>query len=130
MNDEITDLIIRKMGSHSSRNEIIIAICEKSGLDWTDAEKLIQQVEEEHHGKIATRQSPVLIFISILTIIGGAGLLIYGIMFFLGFYQAETGQRVLLLGAGYLRILSMVAGLGMLGGGLYGLWNTFSSLGW
>jgi len=130
MDDEITDLIIKKLGRQSSRNEIIIAVCEKSGLDWIDAEKLIQQVEEEHHHQIATRQSPVLIIISGLTIITGLGLLGSDIMFFMNFYQMETIQRVLLVEAGYLRIISMVAGLGMFGGGLYGLWNTFSSLGW
>jgi len=130
MNDEITDLIISKLGRQSSRNEIIIAICEKSGLDWTEAERLIQQVEEEHHRSIAIRQTPVLIVISGLTIIGGVSLLGYGIMFFMDFYQMDIVQRALLVEAGYLRIVSMLLGLGMLGGGLYGLWNTFSSLGW
>jgi len=129
MNDEITDLIISKLGRQNSRNEIIIAVCEKSGLDWTEAEKLIQQVEEENHHTIAIRQSPVLIIISGLTVIAGLGLLGYGIMFFIGFFQVEIVQRALLVEAGYLRIVSMLLGLGMLGGGLYGLWNTFSSLG-
>lgn len=130
MSDEITNLIVNKLGKNQSRNEIIIAVCEKSGLDWTEAEHLIEQVEEEHHRTIATRQSPVLIFISAVTIIAGVGLLGYGLLFFVDFFQLDITEQVFLLRTGYLRIISMVTGVGMVGGGGYGLWRTFSSLGW
>lgn len=129
-NDEITKMIISKLGKHQSRNEIIVAICEKSGQNWTEAEKLIEQVEAEHQRTIATHQSPVLIIISSMTIIAGIGLLGYGILFFVDFFQVETVERVLLLRTGYLRIISILTGLAMLGGCLYSLWGTFSSLGW
>jgi hypothetical protein len=116
MTDEITDLIISKLGKHKSRNEIIIAVCEKSGLDWSEAESLVERVEEEHHRPSAARQSPVLILISSVVTIAGLGLLGYCILFFVDFFQVETFQRVLLLKAGYLRIISMLTGLGMIGG--------------
>ena len=129
MNEELTNLIISELGKHHNRNEIVVAVCEKSGLNWTEAEQLIEQVEQENYHTIATRQSPFLILISIVTIFAGLGLFGYGILFFLDFLQAETLEQVFLLRTGYLRIISMLTGLGMLGGGSYGLWRTFSTLG-
>ena len=124
MNEEITALIIDELGKHHSRNEIILAVCEKSGLNWMQAEQLIEQVEEQRKRTIATRQSPLLILISVVTIIAGMGLLGYGILFFADFFQRDILERALLLRTGYFRIASLLTGLAMLGGGLYGLWKT------
>ena len=128
MNEDLTALIINKLGKHHDRDAIILAVCEKGGLNWTQAEQLIEQVEAEHRGTIVTRQSPLLIAISAVTIISGMVLLGYGILFFADFIQVEPLQRVFLLRTGYLKIISMVTGLGMLGGGLYGLWKTVSDI--
>jgi len=124
MNEEITALIIDELGKHHSRNEIILAVCEKSGLNWMQAEQLIEQVEEQRKRTIATRQSPLLILISVVTIIAGMVLLGYGILFFADFFQRDILERALLLRTGYFRIASLLTGLAMLGGGLYGLWKT------
>ena len=129
MNDELTELIISGLGKHHSRDDIIVAVCEKSGLNWTEAVQLVERVEAEHHSTIAVRQSPILILISVVTIIGGFALLGYGILFFVDFFQVDPFERALLLRTGYLKIISMLTGLGMLGGGSYGLWKTFASLG-
>lgn len=128
MNEELTDLIIKELGRHHSRNEIIVAVCEKGGLDWPQAEKLIEQVEQEHKRAIASRQSPLLILISAGTLIAGLGLAAYGILFLVDFFQMETVERLLFLRTGYLRIVSLLTGLAMFGGGSYGLWKTLLPL--
>jgi uncharacterized membrane protein len=128
MNEELTGLIINELGKHRDRENIIMAVCEKGGLDWPQAEKLIQQVEEENKRTITRRQSPILIAISVVTVIAGMVLLGYGILFFVGFFQADLLQRAFLLRTGYFKILGMVTGLGMFGGGMYGLYKTFFQL--
>lgn len=128
MNEELTDLIIKELGRHHSRNEIIVAVCEKGGLDWPQAEKLIEQVEQEHKRDIATRQSPLLILISAATIIAGMGLAAYGILFFVEFFQVDLLERALLLRTGYYKMISLLTGLAMFGGGSYGLWKTILPL--
>jgi hypothetical protein len=124
MNEELTDLIIKELGKHHSRDAIIMAVCEKGGLNWKQAEQLIEEVEWQHKRAIATRQSPVLLLISAVTIIAGLGLLAYGILFFADFFQRDVLERALLLRAGYYRIGGLLTGLAMLGGGSYGFWKT------
>ena len=46
MNEELTNLIIKKLGKHHDRNDIIGMVCERSTLSWTEAAKL-------HHIMIA-----------------------------------------------------------------------------
>lgn len=128
MDEEITNLIINELGKHHNRNEIILAVCEKGGLNWTQAEQFIEQVEEQHKGTITERQSPILIAISVVTAIAGLVLVGYGTLFFVDFFQEDTFGRALLLRTGYLKIVSMLTGLGMLGGGLYGLYKTLFQL--
>ena len=128
MNEELTALIIKELGRHHDRDNIIMAVCEKGGLSWPQAEQLIRQVEEEHKRTITRRQSPMLIAISAVTVITGMVLLGYGLLFFVEFFQTDLLQRAFLLRNGHLKIASMITGLGMLGGGGYGLYKTFFQL--
>lgn len=128
MNDELTALIINELGKHHDRESIILAVCERGGLNWLQAERLIEQVEVEYRGTIVKRQSPLLIAISVVTVIAGMGILGYGALFFVDFFQTDPVQRIFLLRTGSLKIISMVTGLGMLGGGSWGLWKAFSNL--
>ena len=69
MNEELTKLIIKRLGKHHDRNEIIRSVCEESTLNWSEAEKLIDQVAAEHASTIAARQRPFLVFVSVGTLI-------------------------------------------------------------
>lgn len=124
MNEELTALIIKELGKHHDREAIIMTVCEKGGLSWSQAEKLIQEVEVENKRSITMRQSPLLIGISVVTVIAGMVFVGYGLLFFVDFFQTDLVQRAFLLRTGYLKIVSMVTGLGMLGGGMYGLYKT------
>jgi hypothetical protein len=128
MDEQITNLIIEELGKHHSRNEIIRGVCERAELNWAEATKLIEQVEEQNRHTIATRQSPIFLFISIGTIIGGLALLYLNFQFFIDFFQSDVLERVLVLRTGYYKIAGLVTGLGMLSGGIYGFWKTLMPL--
>ena len=128
MDDKITALIIDELSKHHNRNDITLAVCEKGGLDWIQAEQLIEQVEEQHRRTITARQSPILVAISVVTVIGGLILVGYGALFLVDLVQQDTLGRVLLLHTGYIKIGSMLTGLAMLGGGLYGLYKSLFQL--
>ena len=121
MNDELTNLIIKKLGKHHDRNDIIGVVCERSTLSWTEAAKLIEQVEAEHGSMIAGRQRPFLIFVSAGTLILGIGLLFYNSQFFVGFLQRGVFEQILSLQGGYYRVIGLLTGLSMAVGGLLGL---------
>jgi hypothetical protein len=121
MNEELTNLIIKKLGKHHDRNDIIRMVCEQSTLSWTEAESLIEQVTAEHGSMIAGRQRPFLILVSVGTLILGIGLLFYNSQFFIGFFQRGIFEQFLSLQGGYYRVIGLITGVGMAVGGLIGL---------
>src|SRR5512146_1656980 len=124
MNEQLTQRILNDLARHRSRNELILFVCERSGMDWPAAEKLVQQVEQEHGRTIARRQSPLMIFLSVGTLLIGVALLFYGVEFFIAFFQGSTLEQLLSLRGAYLRLIGGFPGLGMLVGGLIGFWKT------
>lgn len=127
-NEELTDLIVKGLSKHQDRKEIIRTVCEQSYLNWNEADRLVEEVATQNKTKIAARQSPLLIFLSIGTLVFGLGLLAYNVQFVMVFFQRDTLGQILSLQSGYYRLGTLATGLGMTVGGLYGLWKTLASL--
>ena len=128
MNDEeLTNMIIKDLGRHHDRQEIARKICEQTNLSWGEAENLIAEVEAQNRRKIATRQGPLLMILSIGSLILGIGLLAYNMEILIAIFNADLMQQILSLRSGYYRLASLLTGLGMTVGGLYGVWTTMAS---
>lgn len=120
-----TDFVIRELGRHRQRNDIIQKLCETSGVNWRDAEKFVQQVEAENGSAIALKQSPIVTLIGIGFAIGGLGLMFWVvtetlrgvIIFFLNFPVPYLGN-----------ITYFFTGLAMMLGGLWGMWDTIMKI--
>ena len=126
MDEKFTDLIIRELGKHRSRNELIRSVCEQGAVNWQEAERLIKQVEEQNKRKIAARRSPLLLFLSFGILVIGVALLIYNLQFFIDFFQRKTLDQLLGAYSAYYRIAGLLTGFGMIVGGLIGVWQTLS----
>ena len=127
-NEELTNLIVKELSKHRDRKEITRIVCEQSYLNWNEAEKLVAEVAENNKRRIAARQSPFLLAVSLITLLAGIGLLAYGIRFLFIFSQESTWMQILSLRSGYYVIGELVTGIGMTGGGLFGAWKTVASL--
>jgi hypothetical protein len=128
MNDEeLTNLIIKELGKNHDHQAIVQKICEASTMNWSEAEKLIRDVESQNKRKIAARRGPFLIFVSIGTLVLGIGLLAYNIEVLMAIFNRDLLGQILSLQSGYYRILSLVTGAGMTIGGFYGVWTTLGS---
>jgi hypothetical protein len=128
MNEELTPFIIKELTKHHDRKDIIRNVCERGGLDWKDAERLITLVEANNKHTIATRQTPLLLFLSIGTLLLGIGLLAFNMQILLAFFQRDVLGQILSLQSSYYRILGLITGLGMTVGGLVGLWKAFGAI--
>jgi len=128
MNEEHTTPIIQELGKHHDRKEITRKICEQSGLNWKEAEQLIGLVEAQHKRAIAGRQTPLLLFLSIGTLLLGIGLLAFNMEILMAFFQKDVLGQVLSRQSSYYRILGLLTGLGMTAGGLVGLWRAFGAI--
>jgi hypothetical protein len=128
MNEELTTFVVKELSKHHDHKEIIRRVCERGGLTWKDAERFVTLVEAQHRRTIAVRQTPLLLFISIGTLLLGIGLLAFNMQFLLGFFQKDMLGQVLSLQSSYYQILSLITGFGMTVGGLIGLWRAFGAI--
>lgn len=129
MNDEeLTKLIIKELSRHKDRKDIATKVCEQSTLNWNEAERLIEEVATQNKRKIAARQSPLLIILSIGSIILGIGLLLFNVQFMLSFFQKDTVGQLLSLRSGYYQLAESVSGFVMAIGGFYGFWKILGNL--
>lgn len=128
MNEELTALIVKELSKHHNRKDIIHKVCEQGGLNWKEAEQLIALVEARHGRSIAGRQTPLLLFFSIGTLLLGIGLLAFNLQVLAAFFQKDVLGQVLSLQSGYYQILGLITGLGMTAGGMAGLWKAFGAI--
>lgn len=128
MNEELTAFIIKQLGKHRDRRQVIQKVCERGGLNWKEAERLLILVEARHKRSIVPDKSPWLLFLSIGTLILGIGLLGFNLQILLAiFHQGVLGQILSLQSSSY-RMIGLITGLGMTAGGLVGLWKAFGTI--
>ena len=125
MNEQLTQRIVSDLAKQRSRNEIIRMVCEQEGMDWPQAEKFVQQVETEQAHTIARKQSPLMIFLSVGSVLVGMALLYLGLDYVMGYFRGQALEELLNFRTGLARIAGGVTGIGMIVGGLIGLYKTF-----
>lgn len=128
MNEELTAFIIKELSKHHNRNEIIRTLCEERGLSWKQSEQMLTLVESKHKRAIATRQTPLLLFLSIGTLLLGIGLVVYNTQIILAIFQKDLLGQILAVRGGYYRLLELLTGVGMTTGGAIGLWKALGSI--
>ena len=130
--EKATEFVIRELGKHHNRNEIITALCEQMGLNWQEAGKLVQEIESQHGRAIAARQSPIVIVLGIGLLIVGIGLTCYESMFFMNFFQSRhdvlSVDNALEIRSVYYQAGSLLTGISMIIGGIVGSWEVISKL--
>ncbi len=122
---ENTAFVISELGKHRNRNDLIMALCEKTGGSWNEMQRFVQQVESQNRQKITARQSPVLIMIGVTTIVMGLLLTVYMAI------ETWHGSNYFLIGTPIPysgNVFYGITGLGMLGGGTLGTLRTLRSL--
>ena len=128
MNEELTTFIVKQLGKHRDRRDVIQKVCEQGGLNWKEAERLLILVEARHKRSILTDKSPWLLFLSIGTLILGIGLLGFNLQLLLAIFQQDVLGQILSLQSSSYRMIGLITGLGMTVGGLIGLWKAFGTI--
>jgi len=122
---EATEFVVRELGKHRSQDDIIRALCEQAGFNWKQAQQFVKRVEAEHGNRIAMRRSPILVIIGLGTLLIGVGLTLW--------VTLETLQGTIIffisMPIPYLgNLVYFITGLGMIAGGIAGLWSTIKAL--
>jgi hypothetical protein len=144
---------VTRLGRAASEDDVIYSVCQETGLDWEQAQALVEQVKNEHLDEIDARQLPIKSALSSVFYLLGIALVVGPVIYlwimldvtrtFLVFVSkpstvdAETafkllGSRCALLGWFELPSIffTMLVGVGIIGANvryMSGIWeNLFS----
>ena len=116
------DLVIKLFGSHYNRDQIARKLSEEYGLAWDDANGLIEHVEMYHSQRVAARQSPILLGIGIVLLLGGLASVIYGLPAVFRLLDSDVGglaysarytaRQLQAFGVGIMMVLGSLIGMG------------------
>lgn len=130
--EKATQFVIQELGKHHNRDQIIFALCETMGFNWSDAEQLIREIEAEHGREITARQSPIILLLGVAIFIAGLWLVISSSLYFISFIQSQSNgvtlEAAFEVRTLYLRGGSFLAGIGMMIGALIGCWQIITEL--
>lgn len=80
--------VISQLAKYRTRNDIIRDLCEQGGYLWEEAAALVHQVESEQAQQIQARRRPILMLLGVLHLLGGLGLMGFGV------YSLLSGEQV------------------------------------
>lgn len=125
MNEDLSTYIIKELGKPRARKAIIRDVCRRSGLNWRAAEQYVALVEAHYRRKMASRRTPILLFLSILVLLVGIGLLGFNVQALIAVIQQNLPRQVVSLQSNDFHWTALLAGLGMTVGGMIGLWKAY-----
>ena len=76
---DLTNYIVDRLSDAVTPDDIIMDICDKTGISWPEAEALVEQVQSEHEQDVTKRQFPLLTLVALSIFVGGVGLLTYSV---------------------------------------------------
>ena len=71
---ELEDLVLKALLKKRKQSDIIMAVCERSGIDWDHAQRLVAQVSSRNRKKLVSGQNMIIIPICIIAILAGLAL--------------------------------------------------------
>jgi hypothetical protein len=131
---ELNDRIIRRLAAAASVSDIVMEVCERTGLSWREAEALVERVRVGRSEEVARRQLPILLPLAALSMIGGVVLLLGAVYPAISPWLAGVagGGAAQAIGDGLTSTFSWVEpstiqmiflGAALLVGGTWGLWK-------
>lgn len=58
---EIVQYVVRELSKNRKRSDIVMALCERTGADWTVTQRFVSQVSAEQHTDINARKNRLII---------------------------------------------------------------------
>ena len=126
---ELRKWVVGCLSAHKKPNEIIFQLCRRTGWDWGQAKKFMEQVVEMDQKVVHQKRMPLLLVFGLAMVIGGI------VAFIPAFIDLMTllakteppldAEKIatLMLNAegGYFGVIRLVTGMAMFIGGGYGI---------
>jgi hypothetical protein len=86
--DQLELEIIKQLKSGEDKDDLILLVCERAGMNWSEAEALVDDIESTHQHSITLAQSPLLVGLALMTFLGGAAMIAYASYDLVGVLQS------------------------------------------
>jgi hypothetical protein len=133
--DELEIFILERLEKSMPLNDIVLHVCQRTGMYWPDALELVKQVQAKNSPHLERRKIPWHFALALSTAIGGIGMLIAAVIPFLNFFSGPnaipfTGVNILFFAINLAPYSSglLLTGMAMLVGSMVGMRQTWSSL--
>jgi hypothetical protein len=83
--------ILERLENDDNRSDILLDLCESEGLDWKEAEAIVDSIQNRHAVDITLKQSPLLVALALIFFLGGVGLIAYITYDLVSVYRALDG---------------------------------------
>lgn len=128
MNEDLSTYIIKELGKPRARKAIVRKVCQRSGLGWRAAEQYVALVEAQYRRKMASRRTPALLFLSIVILLLGIGILGFNMQTLIVLFQQNLPGQVASFQGSDSQWTALFTGLALTVGGLVGLWKAYGIL--
>ena len=128
--EELTAFVLQELKRQRRLNDIIEIVCQRTGWHWNEAQRFVARAKTTHHGAISKSQNRFMIPFSVVFILGGILLLIWAITALVDYYLGYTSlDHSSTLSADFIPVVlgALVTSLGIIAGGIYGLYRTLAS---
>ena len=119
---EVNEKILEDLTDVRDIDDIVMDVCEKTGLDWNEAETYVNGLAVKNKNKITLAQSPLLVLIALGTFLAGAAIILSDIYQAYEIYLANTQAFVIYMvtnGSGL--FWNFILGTAMITGSLKGM---------
>jgi hypothetical protein len=82
MDEQLHEYILSRLSGDVLEDDIILSVCEQTGMDWQSVRALVDEVKSDHEPEIELRQFPVMGLVSIVFMVLGL-ILLLGPVFYL-----------------------------------------------
>ena len=131
---ELEASILKQLSKNKKHTDIVIGVCEQTGMNWDQAQRLVARIESQNRKKLTSRYNRFLIPFTVIVLLAGVALLIAGASELLPIARGIADPRGDVVSeVMYTRGLiqeafwALVMGLGLLLGGGVGLFKALQS---
>lgn len=122
---ELAQIVLSMLKKGHKRSEITMFVCERTGIEWKQAQRFVAQVGVDHHKSIHAHQNVWLIGFGVLFALAGLVMFLVGVAalvpYLTFFTQSEFNLPVLVEMRPDAVIGVIVTGFGLLIGGIVGI---------
>lgn len=128
-NPKVEKFVVQMLTSNQKSSEAVMAICERTGLSWDEAQRLVSRIAAKNHKMLKARQNRGPLILSLIALSVGGVLIFAGVGEALTIYATlqgtQSGEELVLRAASqeFLRrtFWALVIGGSLLLGGAVGL---------